>query len=304
MELRHLRYFIAVADHNSFTAAARRVHVSQSALSGQIRDLEDELGVTLFDRNNRAVALSPEGEVFIQEARQIVAHAERAREMALRASRGELGELTVGFCGPATASFLPSCVRDFRLGHPDVALSLRDINPVGQLVALVGDDIDVGFTRTIPKRYRELLISEVLYREPVLAVLPASHPLTKKRAIRLIDLAEEPFVLYYRDGEPEMFDTIIGMCKRAKFSPRIIDSPDLVQTVLTWIESEQGVSLVPACVRLIRPTGVTFRKLDDDATLFDLVMVVQRGKRSPARDAFLEVVRKKISAFAKQVTNF
>lgn len=304
MELRHLRYFVAVADHKSFTAAARHVHVSQSALSGQIRDLEDDLGVTLFDRNNRVVALSPEGEVFVQEARQIIAHANRAREMAQRASRGELGELTIGFCGPATASFLPGCVREFRLGYPGVALSLRDINPAGQLDALLDGHIDVGFTRTIPKRYRDLLVAEVLYKEPVLAVLPVSHPLTKTRTIPLADLTEEPFVLYYRDGAPGMFDTIIGMCKRAKFSPRIIDSPDLMQTVLTMIESGQGVSLVPACVRLLRPTGVTFHKLAHDATLLDLVMAVERDKRSPARDAFLEVIRKKSSTIAKQVTSF
>ncbi len=304
MELRHLRYFVAVADHKSFTAAARHVHVSQSALSGQIRDLEDEIGVTLFERNNRVVSLSPGGEVFLEEARQIISHAERAREMAVRASRGEVGELTIGFCGPATASFLPGCVREFRLHYPGVALSLRDINPAGQLDALLADQIDVGFTRTVPKRYRDALIFELIYQEPVVAVLPISHPLAKQRMIRLRDLADEPFVLYFRDGAPEMFDTIIGMCKKAGFSPRIVDGPDLMQTVLTMVESEQGVSLVPACVRLLGPAGVTFHRLQADKTRLDLVMAAHRGKQSAVQTAFLQLITKQRSTIAKQVTAF
>ena len=176
MELRHLRYFCAVAEHQSFTLAARRLHVSQSGVSGQVRDLEREIGVKLLQRTPREVSLTPEGAVFLREAREILKHSERAVELALRASRGQFGKLTIGLCGPATAPFLPRLIRSFRKSQPGVNISLKDVDPMHQPELLSQGAIDIGFTRSMPPQFRSLLHSEVLFSEPLVAVLPKGHP--------------------------------------------------------------------------------------------------------------------------------
>ena len=143
MELRHLRYFCAVAEHRSFTVAARQLNVSQSGVSGQVRDLEKEIGVTFLHRGKREVALTPEGLAFFHEAREILMRSERAVDIAMRASKGQSGRLTVGLCGPVTASCLPKAIRTFRKQFPGVALSLREHAPAEQVDALLRPD-DVG----------------------------------------------------------------------------------------------------------------------------------------------------------------
>ncbi len=149
-----MRYFCAVAEEQSFTLAARRLHVSQSGVSGQVRDLEQELGVALFRRNQRSVSLTPEGSAFLSEARDILDRTDRAVEMVTQATKGRCGRLKVGLCGPATAPFLPRLIREFRRRQPGISLSLRDLDPAHQPEALVSGEIDVGFTRGIPASLR------------------------------------------------------------------------------------------------------------------------------------------------------
>lgn len=196
MELRHLRYFCAVADQQSFTLAARRLHVSQSGVSGQVRDLENELGVSLLRRNQRSVSLTPEGAVFLREARDILERADRAMETVARASQGRYGKLSVGLCGPATAPFLPRLIREFRKQEPGVRLSLKDLDPAQQPEALVNREIDVGFTRGLPTAVRGVLRSEVLFHEALVAALPRGHRLENAESISLSELAGDNFVLY------------------------------------------------------------------------------------------------------------
>ena len=179
MELRHLRYFCAVAEERSFTLAARRLHVSQSGVSGQVRDLERELGVALFRRTQRNVSLTPEGSAFLHEAQDILNRTDRAVEMVTQAAKGHYGRLNIGLCGPATAPFLPKLIREFRKRQPGISLSLKDLDPARQPEALVCGDIDVGFTRGIPASLRHALTSEVFFREPLVSVLPQGHGLAK-----------------------------------------------------------------------------------------------------------------------------
>ena len=164
MELRHLRYFCAVAKELSFTLAARRLHVSQSGVSGQVRDLEEELGVALFRRNQRKVSLTTEGSAFLREAQDILDRADRAVEMLKQTATGRRGRLKIGLCGPATAPFLPKLIRDFRKRQPGISLSLKDLDPAHQPEALVKGVIDVGFSRGIPTSLRGTLTSEVFFR--------------------------------------------------------------------------------------------------------------------------------------------
>ena len=216
MELRHLRYFCAVAEHGSFTIAARQLNVSQSGVSGQVRDLEKEIGVSLFRRNQREVTLTPEGSVFFHEAREILIRADRAVELVIRSSKGVSGMLTVGLCGPVTAAFLPKLIRKFRKQFPGVTLALRDRAPSEQIEALLNGHIDIAFTRGIPAEFKSLLCHELFLREPLVVALPKGHPLTSEQTVALNRLAKERLILYCREGAPEVFDAIVAMCKKSK----------------------------------------------------------------------------------------
>ena len=292
MELRHLRYFCAVAEEQSFTSAARRLHVSQSGVSGQVRDLERELGVTLLRRNQREVMLTSEGAVFLREAQGILAHAQRAVEIVTRASQGQYGKLTIGLCGPATSPFLPRLIREFRKRQPGVMLSIKDIEPVRQPSALANREIDIGFTRSVPAEFRKTLRSEIYFSEPIVAVLPRGHALEDTDAIQLTQLSQERIILYARESAPELFDAIIAMCRKAKFSPNIVDAPRLWQSVLTMVEAAEGVALVPACVQHLRSNGVSFRPLRDKKCRVDVVLAWRQSDPDAIRDGFLNLLRK------------
>lgn len=293
MELRHLRYFCAVAEEQSFTAAARRLHVSQSGVSGQIRDLERELGgVLLLRRNRREVMLTPAGALFLREAQEIVAHAERAVEMVVRTSLGQYGKLTVGLCGPATAPFLPRLIREFRRRQPGVMLAIRDFEPARQPTAIVNREIDIGFTRGVPAELRDVLHSETFFRESIVAALPVNHVLEREEAIELAQLRSERFVLYARESAPELFDTVIAICRRAKFSPHIVDTPSVWQSILTLVEAGEGVALVPACVQHLRSSGVCYKPLRDRNCEVEVVMAWRKKDPDAIRDAFLTLLQR------------
>jgi DNA-binding transcriptional LysR family regulator len=292
MELRHLRYFCAVAEQQSFTLAARRLHVSQSGVSGQIRALEREIGVTLLRRNQRDVALTPAGAIFLVEVREILARAERAVHLAVSAAQGHHGQLAVGLCGPATAPVLPALIREFRKRQPGVTLTLKDLEPARQPSALAESVIDIGFTRRIPPEYKKVLGSEVYFQEPVVAALPKEHPLGKMPALQPVHFAGERLVLYHREGAPELFDAIIRFCGRAKYSPQPVASPNQWQSVLTLVEAGEGVALVPACVQQLHSHGVIFRALHHPSLLVDVILAWRRSAPDMIRDGFLDLLRK------------
>lgn len=291
MELRHLRYFCAVAEEQSFTLAARRLHVSQSGVSGQVRDLEQELGVALFRRNQRSVSLTPEGSAFLSEARDILDRTDRAVEMVAQAAKGHRGKLKIGLCGPATAPFLPRLIREFRKREPGILLSLRDLDPAHQPEALMSGEIDVGFTRGIPASLRGTLASEVFFREPLVAALPHGHELESINAISLKNLADDRFVLYARENAPELFDAILSLCRRARFSPDIVDTPSLWQSVLTMIEAGEGVSIVPESVKQLRSRDVAFRPLQDRGCTVEVVLSWRANAPDAVLESFLALLR-------------
>jgi DNA-binding transcriptional LysR family regulator len=291
MELRHLRYFCAVAAEQSFTLAARRLHVSQSGVSGQVRDLEQELGVSLFRRNQRTVSLTPEGSAFFSDARDILDRTDRAVEMVTQTAKGRCGKLKVGLCGPATAPFLPRLIREFRKREPGISLSLKDLDPAHQPEALVNGEIDVGFTRGIPAALRGTLASEVFFRESLIAALPVGHELENSDPISLKELAGDRFVLYARENAPELFDAILSLCKRARFSPDILDTPSLWQSVLTMIEAGEGVSIVPETVKHLRSRDIVFKRLRDRGCAIDVVLAWRANAPDAVRESFLALLR-------------
>lgn len=289
MELRHLRYFTAVVKWNGYREASRRLHIAQPAISQTVRDLEEELGLQLFSRAKRVAQLTPGGELFYAEALRTLAQAEAAINTAKRAAKGEIGQLAIGFLGSATYAFLPELVRKYKGQFPGVRLTLQELTPLQQEVAFDKADIDIGFTRVLTAEQSESFSSRCLYRDPMMAVLPRSRRIETKR-VRIADLAKESFVLFHREGSPLLFDTITGTCAKAGFSPRVECEPNLMQTVLSLVEAEQGVAIVPACVRNLRSDGVRFFRLQPDDVRVELVAAWKKENQSVVLRAFLDLL--------------
>ncbi|MGA2758356.1 MAG: LysR substrate-binding domain-containing protein, partial [Solirubrobacteraceae bacterium] len=260
MELRHLRYFLAVAEELHFHRAATRLHISQPPLSQQIRALERELGVTLLERNRRRVTLTAAGEAFRDETRAILAAVDRAAERARNISRGSLGTLSVGFVGSAMFSpTLPDILREFRATRPDVELVLRELPTVVQFQALLGGELDVGVIRgpVAPAEIDPRLELMTIQRERLVAALPSEHPLASRRRLRAEELRGETFVILARREAPGLFASLSSAMVEAGGVPEDVLEVAEMQTIISLVAGGFGVSLVPASVGAVERSGVT-----------------------------------------------
>lgn len=288
MELRHLKYFVAVAEELHFGKAAKRLHIAQPPLSRQVMDLERELGVKLFDRSRRSIQLTDAGRYFLNEARQVLSHVGRAAETAGRISRGQAGRLTIGFVGSVIHTFLPVGLRTYRERFPDVALELQELNTAEQLKSLHGGRIDIGFLYLGARD--PALASKTLTLAPLLAVLPAKHPLSSRRSLHIRDLAREPFIANTRSTEPVVRDAFISMCHAAGFSPGIAQEAGQVQTVLGLVASGLGVCLLPDFIRNIERPGVRYIPLSGPPHAVKLAVVWRSDDPSPLVRSFVSVI--------------
>ena len=288
MELRHLRYFTAVVECKGYREASRRLHIAQPSISQAVSDLEGELGLKLFSRTGRNARLRPEGEIFYADAVRILQQAETAILTAKRAAQGKVGRLSIGFIGSATLSFLPDLIRRYKLEYPNVKLALHDLYPVELDQACDRGEIDIAITRTLSLERSKNRQSRVLLRDPLIAVLPRSRKLKlKNKKIRLADLANERFVLFHRKGAPAVFDTIVGACRSQGFSPRVENEPNSMQTILSLVEADEGVAIVPASTSILLSNGVRFVRLVPDLYL-DLIAVWPIGEPSAVLRTFLD----------------
>lgn len=288
MDLRHFRYFVAVAEELHFGRAADHVHVSQPALSRQIRDLEDELGLRLFERDRRRVALTAAGAVFVDEVRRVLGQVDRAVEIARRAARGEHGSLQIGYVPAVVYSGLPEIVRAFRRRLPNVEVQLHEMNPARQIVALLAARVDVGFLRG--PIHEPALAAETVLEESLVAALPSGHPLSGRKRLGLAMLAGEPFVLQARSRGPGFHDQILAICHAAGFSPRVVQEGSQTDAV-SLVASGAGVAIVPTSLRLMRRAGVVYRPLREHP-MTHLAMVWRKVAPSPVLREFLEEVRR------------
>lgn len=273
MELRHLRYLIAVSEHGSFSAAARRLHIAQSAISEQLSNLEEEVGVPLFIRGSRKATLTPAGELFLDEARRVITGAQRAVEIAQRAHRGKIGALRIGFFSGATGVSFPRLIRLFRKKHPDIQISLVEMTSAQQWQALLKGQIDVGFTRRLEPEFRAELRSELIQQDPIVAVLPKNHPAASTGSVDLKDLANEPFVLSSRETSPALFDRVIELCSEAGFSPNISSISTVWSSVVLMVQAGEGIALLPLNSQQLRNRDLTFKPLKAKNAFVDFVMV-------------------------------
>lgn len=301
MELRHLRYFAAVAERKNFTRAAMDLRIAQSAVSEQIKILEEELGVCLLKRSRRSVELTVAGEEFLRETREILARADQAMETARRADRGEVGYLSLGCFSSAVAEFLPDLIRAYREQRPRVTVRIAELSPAEQFEALRAREVDVGFTRRIGSDQGAGLVQECVYRDRMFLVLAQNHPLAGQREVRLEKLRNESFVLFERQGAPDLVDQMIQVCGRAGFVPRVVAEAPLMQTVLMNVAAGVGVSFMPGCLRVYRQKGVVFVPFRPAPPAIDLMMVHAKGGLSPTVAAWVALVKSRRGAIRTQM---
>jgi DNA-binding transcriptional LysR family regulator len=295
MELRHLRYFVAVAEERHITHAAQRLGIQQPPLSQQIKALEAELGVTLFRRVPRGVELTVGGTVFLKEARTILAAVSRAGTKASRAARGEEGEIAIGFTSSALIHPIArEAIRGQRTAHPAVALELREGNAAELTEAVATGNLTVAIVRAPVARPPNVAFRELL-REKMLLVLPADHPLVSGRRARnrvsLRALSDEAFVLVRRPGAPGMYGTLIAACQRVGFTPRIAAEVERMLTNVTMVAAGMGVSIVPRSMRDVHRESVAYCELTDAPELVAPITLLHRREESdPAALQFMELL--------------
>lgn len=289
MELRHLRYFVAIAEELHFGRAAKRLAIVQPSLSQQIMQLEDELGFPLLRRTKRSVELTDAGKVFLSEARTILAQVQNAKRATQRAFRGEVGQLTVGYISSSAFDVLPVVLSAYRERFPEVEVALREMTTQEQVRALEEGRIQVGLLR-LPIS-SPLVNVEVIRREPIVCVLPEGHPLARLERIAVPMLASEPFVLQSRQLGGGFYVQLMKLCLSYGFSPNVIQEVTEVYTIVSLVAAGIGVSLVPLSTRNIRSQGVVYRELEGAAALTELAVAWQRNVDSAIVKNFLAVAR-------------
>jgi DNA-binding transcriptional LysR family regulator len=294
MELRHLRYFVAVAEERHITRAAERLGMQQPPLSQQIRDLERELQVQLFRRLPRGVELTDAGAAFLDRARTILDEVERACVTTRRTARGEEGRVVVGFTSSAPFHpFVPRVIRSFRESSPLVSLVLEESGSRELVQALHSEEIDAAFIRSPVVDVVGLLVRPLL-EEQMLVALPDSHTFatSASEALPLAMLANETFILYKRPGAPGLYDTIIAACRSVGFSPRVGQEAPRIVSTLNLVAAGLGVSVVPASLQRLQMDGVVYRPLESSAHLkAPLILACRRGENSAAVQRFIELVQ-------------
>jgi DNA-binding transcriptional LysR family regulator len=288
IELRHLRYFLAVAETLHFGRAAQKLGMAQPPLSQQIRRLEELVGCPLFERTTRGVRLTPAGAMLRERATATMTRLSDDLEQTQRVARGEEGRLTVGFSGSVMFTELPAAIQRYRRAYPRVEVQLREMWTAEQLPALADGSIDVGFLRDGERR-PELALTPLL-REPFRVVLPAKHELRRHRTIDPASLESEPFVLFSRRHGELAYDRTIRCCLDAGFQPQIAQEAPQFTTLIRLVAAGLGVSLVPGCVATVAFPGAVFRPIRSKRwTSVDIGTRV--GGVSATAVAFVETVR-------------
>ena len=257
IELRHLRYFLAVAETLHFSKAAQRLGIAQPPLSQQIRRLEHLVGHRLFDRTTRGVKLTLAGQLLADRARSTLEKVHDDLEQVRRLGRGEEGTLTVGFSGSVMFTDLPNAIESYRRRYPKVELRLRELTTHAQIPALLEGTLDLAFMRD-GDTTEGIELSTVL-KEPYVAVLPQIHPLARKRSLRVGDLRNEPFIFFARRMGPLAFDRTMACCERSGFRPNIVQEAPQWPTLVRLVAAGLGVSLAPACVANVTMAGAVYR---------------------------------------------
>ena len=298
MELRHVRYFVAAAEELNFRRAAERLHVSQPALGVQIRQLEDELGAVLLDRDRHHVALTAAGKVFLDHGRRLLQAADEAARAAGRAARGETGRLAIGFIAQLSYDWLPTVLRSFRKRHPDVEISLVELTPTRQIDELVDRRIDLGIIGLgLPETHDELEVA-VMSEDRLVVALPLDHPMANRRSVKLAELAKEKFIFTARHDAPAFSPWLLALCQRAGFEPKIALETDRSPSALNYVAAGFGVALFPSQIGRLDMPSLRFVPLDKSTPKYQLCAAWRKDNRSPALERFLATARDVVKTVA------
>lgn len=286
VELRHLRYFVAVADELNFTRAARRLRVAQPSLSRQIRQLEEEMGVVLFRRDRRSVGLTPAGQTFAEEARQILAHSLLAVRAAQGTQQEQAGSLNLGYVWGLFHSFAPEVINRFRKAHPRVTVNLFDKTATQQARALAEGTLDVGLIGFAHEADDAGLAKAKVGSCRFVAALPEKHPAARQRQVSLGKLSADSFFVISEEHYPGAFRFALEACVRAGFRPKVLQTAERGHNILGLVAGQCGVALLPEPLRELPHPGVVFRPL---AQAVEADLFVAWARQAPAllREAFV-----------------
>lgn len=290
MELRHLRYFVAVAEDLNFTKAAGKLHLAQPSLTRQIHNLEEELGVRLLDRSRNQVVLTESGRSFLADARRILALATESILAVQRLSRGEVGQLNIAYLPNFDFELLPETLRAFRQSFPHIALNLFDMTPAEQLRALEARKIDLGFVGLPPPASAGAVQWESIAQHRTVVVLPAKHPLARRRQVSLGELETSFFVGMSERTHPGFRDWLNRTCRQAGFTPRVLQDAELEPALMTFIAEGLGVTLAREHLKKLPHPGVAFRPLAPPLKS-DYCIAWNRSNDSRALQQYIEIVK-------------
>jgi DNA-binding transcriptional LysR family regulator len=288
MDLRHLRYFQAVAEELSYSRAGERLRIAQPALSRAVQEMEDELGANLLDRNRRNVSLTPAGKVLLRETAILFERWDEAMRRVKRTAAGEEGELRLGYIGPPTQPFLGRLLAEYRRRFPLVSIHLEERTPERVWEMLAKGRLSAAFTRPVSTRLVSGLRTIVLRRERLGVVLPASHPLAARKTVSWRQLVHEPLVVLARREGVSSHDGILAACRQAGFAPRLAYTPSLIGTVLSYVEAGAGIGIVPDSV-MTPQRALRFIPLKPVVAI-PLVLVWPEDEDTPAVQRFRELV--------------
>lgn len=293
MELRHLRYFVAVAEELNFTKAAEKLRLAQPSLTRQIHNLEEELGVRLLNRTKSRVTLTEEGRSFLVDAKRLVAQSLESMQAVQRLSRGETGQLNLGYLSKFNFDLLPGTLVEFSRTRPEIAVNLFDMPPAEQLSALDARKIDFGFVGVRPPANHKnlvMLVWECIGQHELVVVLPAKHALAKKSKIKMEDLKPLFFVTMSETTHPGSHAWLSAVCQQAGFTPRILQDVELESELLSFVAEDLGVALAREQIKHLVHPGVVFRPLAEPVKA-DNWIAWHQDNRSKALHQYIQIVK-------------
>jgi DNA-binding transcriptional LysR family regulator len=292
MELRHLRYFVAAAEEQNVTRAAARLHVSQPPLSRQLRDLEEDLGVKLFDRTAKAVRLTEAGRVFLNEARAVLQRADEAARTVKAVASGASGELRVGYAPSLTVELLPRALREFEMESPGVRVTLHDLSTEEMLAGLRANRLHVALMVQPPGPATLDLVFQELHRYPVCVAAHPTHPLARRRRPALKDVAEDRLIVYSQKDYPEYHDWLAALFVPLGRKPNVAEEYDSATSLIAAVEAGRGVALVPECLACLAGPRLNVRALVPAPAPFVVGIFRCRQIPPPATEKFVNALRK------------
>jgi DNA-binding transcriptional LysR family regulator len=295
MELRHLRYFKAVADELNFTRAASGLRVAQSAVSSQIQDLENELGVVLLERSRRRVRLTAAGQAFFEATERILRSVEDASRQARRIGQGEYGTLAIGFIGSQSHEWMPRVLKRFRAKYPEVEVTLTEIHPSQQLEALLARTLDVGLVGPIAGKTPPGLRLECFSEEWPFVGMPNDHRFARLQKVALAQLKDEPFILTSEKNSPSYRSMISRMCERAGFVPRVVQEVDRARTGVQYVAAGFGISIFAEHISRLPAPGVRFVPLSGPVQKMRYGIAWRKGAEEVVA-RFVEYVKQQFKA--------